>query len=62
METTKRKLSPNPRENANFLSLIFFTWTIPLFRRGYAKVLKFDDIFQPLQVDRSNSLGDRLEA
>lgn len=62
METTKRKLPPNPRESANILSLIFFSWTIPLFRKGYEKTLKFDDVFQPLQVDRSNSLGDRLEA
>ncbi|XP_031636354.1 multidrug resistance-associated protein 4-like [Contarinia nasturtii] len=64
METSRRKLPtnpPNPREKANFLSLIFFTWTLPLFRKGYQKVLKFDDIFQSLTVDRSKSLGDRLE-
>lgn len=61
MESTKRKLPPNPREKTNLLSLLFFTWTIPLFKKGYGKVLELEDIFQPLKSDRSDKLGDRLE-
>lgn len=62
MESTHRHLPPNPREKTNFLSILFFTWTLPLFKKGYNKVLEFDDIFQPLKDDRSDALGDRLEA
>lgn len=61
MESTRRKLSPNPCEKTNFLSLLFFAWTIPIFKKGYAKVLEFHDIYQPLKSDKSDSLGDRLE-
>lgn len=62
MESTKQKFLANPREKTNFLSIILFTWTIPLFKRGYSKVLQMEDIYQPLKVDYSDSLGDRLEA
>lgn len=61
MESFRRKLPPNPREKANILSVLLFTWTLPLFRKGYAKILELEDIFQPLTSDRSESLGDRLE-
>lgn len=60
MESAKRKLPPNPREKANILSVLFFVWTLPLFKKGYAKVLELEDIFQPLTCDRSESLGNRL--
>lgn len=61
MESTKRTLPPNPREHSNILSILIFTWTIPLFKKGYAKILELDDIFQPLNADKSESLGDRLQ-
>lgn len=61
MEAVHRKLPPNPREKTNFLSILFFAWTIPLFKKGYTKVLLLEDIFQPLKCDKSTSLGDRLE-
>lgn len=61
MESIRRKLSPNPRETANILSRLFFTWTLPMFRKGYNKTLSMDDMYQPLNSDRSKSLGDRLE-
>lgn len=61
METVKTKLAPNPRENANIFSIVFFSWTLPLFKKGYSKVLEFEDIFQSLTCDRSEILGDRLE-
>lgn len=62
MESIYRNLSSNPREKANFFSVLFFAWTVPLFRKGNAKVLEMEDMFQPLKVDRSESLGNRLEA
>lgn len=52
---------PNPRESANILSQLFLTWTIPLFVKGYKKELEMEDVYQPLNEDRSDSLGDRLE-
>lgn len=61
MESTQIRLPVNPRESVNFLSKLLFTWTIPLFQKGYRKVLHLPDIFQPLTSDKSGSLGDRLE-
>lgn len=61
MESTKQKFQPNPRDNTNFLSTIFFIWIIPFFKKGYTKVLQMDDMFRPLKCDHSDLLGDRLE-
>lgn len=61
MESIQRKQPLNPCDNANILSKIFLTWTLPFFKKGYKKVLQIDDIFQPLINDRSDTLGDRLE-
>lgn len=61
MESGRRKFSSNPRERANILSTLFFTWTIPMFVKGYKKDLEMHDMYQPLTCDRSDSLGDRLE-
>lgn len=54
-------LGENPREKAGLLSILLFAWTVPIFRRGYAKVLELKDMFRPLNVDRSDQLGNRLE-
>lgn len=61
MESARRKLLANPHETANIWSSLFFTWTVPMFQKGYRKELEMDDIYQPLHCDRSNKLGDRLE-
>lgn len=61
MESTQYKLPPNPCDNANFLSKIIFAWTVPFFKKGYAKVLQLEDMFQPMTCDKSESLGNRLE-
>ncbi|XP_055540741.1 ATP-binding cassette sub-family C member 4-like [Wyeomyia smithii] len=61
MEAIRRKLPQNPRESANFLSILTFWWTIDLFKKGYTKVLELQDLFRPLEVDKSDALGDRLE-
>lgn len=62
MESARIEHPANPREDANFLSKLFFTWTIPFFRKGYKKILQIDDVYKPLSCDRSQQLGDRLEA
>lgn len=61
MDASRRKLLDNPRERAGLLSVLLFYWTIPLFKKGYGKVLQLEDIFKPLNVDRSDSLGNRLD-
>lgn len=61
MEAGKRKLLENPRQKANCLSVLFFGWSIPFYKRSYNKVLKISDVSEPLDVDRSKELGDRLE-
>ncbi|RLU20388.1 hypothetical protein DMN91_006997 [Ooceraea biroi] len=61
MDTTKRKSKPNPREKANIISVLLWWWTLSLFKTGYKKVLEVEDLFDPLKVDRSTLLGDRLE-
>jgi ATP-binding cassette, subfamily C (CFTR/MRP), member 4 len=61
MEAIGKPLLENPRENANIFSVLTFWWTIDLFKTGYRKVLELNDLFKPLKVDESASLGDRLE-
>lgn len=61
MESGSRKLQPNPRQTANLFSIIFFGWTIPLFKQTYDKILDYGDVCEPLPDDRSKALGDRLE-
>ncbi|XP_055319307.1 ATP-binding cassette subfamily C member 4-like [Sitodiplosis mosellana] len=60
MESTQYKLPPNPCDSANCLSKILFAWTVPFFKKN-AKVLKLDDMFQPMTCDKSETLGNRLE-
>ncbi|XP_034942392.1 probable multidrug resistance-associated protein lethal(2)03659 isoform X1 [Chelonus insularis] len=61
MDASKAKVHPNPREKSNILSVLFWTWTLKLFRTGYSKILGPADLFDPLKTDRSGVLGDRLE-
>ena len=61
METGKRKFQSNPRQTASILSIIFFGWTIPFFKRSYKKILDPNDVSEPLVIDQSSTLGDRLE-
>lgn len=61
MESVRRKLLTNPREKANVVSVLFFWWTIGMFKKGYRKVLDLTDLYQPRNVDRSEKLGDRLD-
>lgn len=61
MESGTRKLQTNPRERANWLSILFFAWTIPIFKRTHGKLLDASDVNEPLKEDQSYVLGNRLE-
>ncbi|KAG4077286.1 hypothetical protein HA402_009915 [Bradysia odoriphaga] len=61
MESVRRTLQPNPREKANIISVLLFWWTIGIFKKGYKKVLELHDLWQPLSVDHSEKLGNRLD-
>ncbi|KAL7292212.1 hypothetical protein TKK_0014165 [Trichogramma kaykai] len=62
MESKQVNSLPNPRAKANVVSVLLWTWTLRLFKKGYSKVLKFEDLYVTLKEDRSNYLGDRLES
>ncbi|XP_072393683.1 ATP-binding cassette sub-family C member 4-like [Diabrotica undecimpunctata] len=61
MDIAKENYNPNPRDGANVFSVLFFSYTIEMFRKGYRKVLDVDDLYNPIRSDRSTVLGDRLE-
>nr|XP_023028383.1 multidrug resistance-associated protein 4-like [Leptinotarsa decemlineata] len=61
MDVTKETYNPNPRQNANIFSILFFGYTIPIFRKGRKKTLDVEDLYNPLDNDRSTLLGNRLE-
>lgn len=61
MESARLKLTPNPCENANFLSKLFFIWTIPFYKIRYKNEINMNDLYGPLKSDRSELLGNRLE-
>uniref|UniRef100_A0A182JYC3 Uncharacterized protein n=1 Tax=Anopheles christyi TaxID=43041 RepID=A0A182JYC3_9DIPT len=62
MEATRVGLSPNPRQKANFLSILTFWWTMDMFRKGYNQTFDIGDLYTPLEEDRADRLGDRLES
>lgn len=61
MESARLKLPENPCENANFLSKLFFLWTIPFYKIRYKTEVNLNDVYAPLTSDRSETLGNRLE-
>ncbi|XP_057653050.1 ATP-binding cassette sub-family C member 4-like [Diorhabda carinulata] len=61
MDIAKENYNPNPRDSANVFSVMFFTYTVDMFKKGYRKVLDVDDLYNPIRSDRSALLGDRLE-
>lgn len=61
MESSRRIFAVNPREKTNIFSVLTFVWTLPLFKKGFSKILQLDDIYGPLKCDRSETLGERLE-
>lgn len=61
MDTGNREYLPNPRDSAGVISVVFYLWMIPLFRKGYYKILELSDVYLPRRADRSITLGQRLE-
>ncbi|XP_062563100.1 probable multidrug resistance-associated protein lethal(2)03659 [Armigeres subalbatus] len=61
MEAPKVKLCNNPRQNASFLSVLTFWWTVDMFRKGSTKTLELSDLYKPLEDDHADKLGDQLE-
>ncbi|CAG9814465.1 unnamed protein product [Phaedon cochleariae] len=61
MDITKESYNPNPRDKANPLSVLLFSYTYDIFKKGHRKTLDVDDLYNPIESDRSTVLGDRLE-
>jgi hypothetical protein len=50
-----------PKERANCLSILFFTWIGPLLRLGWKRPLQDEDIYTVMHSDHSSTLGTKLE-
>ena len=63
MDSSQKKinLSTNPRKEGSILSILFYLWVNPLLSKGYKKELEQNDLYQVLDEDCSNFLGDKLE-
>jgi len=57
----KKRHNVNPRTTANLLSLITFWWVLDIFKLGYKRDLKIEDLYDALDEHRSDFLGDKLE-
>nr|XP_023027814.1 multidrug resistance-associated protein 4-like [Leptinotarsa decemlineata] len=58
---TRTERKKNPRENANFFSIVTFTFTFPLFRKSLKRDLEDNDIYDVLPNFSSKKLGEKLE-
>ncbi|XP_069858835.1 ATP-binding cassette sub-family C member 4 [Dipodomys merriami] len=56
-----RELKPNPLQDANLCSRVFFWWLNPLFKIGHQRKLEEDDMYSVLPQDRSKHLGEELQ-
>lgn len=54
-------MKPNPLQDANLCSRLFFWWLNPLFKAGHKRRLEEDDMFSVLPEDRSKYLGEELQ-
>ena len=63
MNSSNKKihLSTNPRKNASLFSIWFYQWVTPLMRKGSKKELEQSDLYDVLDEDCSNYIGDKLE-
>ncbi|CAI9178863.1 unnamed protein product [Rangifer tarandus platyrhynchus] len=52
---------PNPLQDANFCSRLFFWWLNPLFKIGHKRRLEEDDMYAVLPEDHSQHLGEELQ-
>ncbi|XP_075236831.1 putative multidrug resistance-associated protein lethal(2)03659 isoform X2 [Lycorma delicatula] len=58
----KTEKPENPRETANPLSVLTFSWLLRLFIVGYKRELEVTDLYSPLYEHRSDVLGDKFES
>ncbi|XP_027711485.1 multidrug resistance-associated protein 4 [Vombatus ursinus] len=61
MQLVYEDAKPNPLQNANLCSRIFFWWLNPLFQIGHKRRLEEDDMYSLLPEDRSKTLGEELQ-
>lgn len=52
MESVRRNLLANPREKANWVSVLLFWWTLGIFKVDAKKNLALEDMFQPLKFEQ----------
>ncbi|XP_025192678.1 probable multidrug resistance-associated protein lethal(2)03659, partial [Melanaphis sacchari] len=57
----KEKQLPNPRARANIFEILTFSWILNLFKTGQKKCLENNDMYAPLDDDKSSLLGLKLE-
>ncbi|KRT78583.1 ABC transporter ATP-binding protein, partial [Oryctes borbonicus] len=57
----KQQRKPNPRENANPISIITFLYTLPTFWNGFKRDLEEKDLYETLNEHKSSYLGDKIE-
>ncbi|XP_005374166.1 PREDICTED: multidrug resistance-associated protein 4 isoform X2 [Chinchilla lanigera] len=56
-----QQAKPNPLQDANLCSRVFFWWLNPLFKTGHKRRLEEDDMYSVLPQDRSKYLGEELQ-
>ncbi|XP_076646648.1 putative multidrug resistance-associated protein lethal(2)03659 isoform X1 [Halictus rubicundus] len=60
MDKSHRTELKNPRQKANLLSILSFSWIWKLFVKGYKRELNEGDLYSPLREDKSSVLGQRI--
>nr|XP_014335662.1 PREDICTED: multidrug resistance-associated protein 4 isoform X2 [Bos mutus] len=61
MQPVYPEVKPNPLQNANLCSRLFFWWLNPLFKIGHKRRLDKNDMYSVLPEDRSQHLGEELQ-
>ncbi|XP_054098442.1 ATP-binding cassette sub-family C member 4 isoform X4 [Callithrix jacchus] len=56
-----QEVKPNPLQDANLCSRVFFWWLNPLFKIGHKRRLEEDDMYSVLPEVRSQHLGEELQ-
>ena len=57
MEQVRIQQKKNPRDEAGFLSIVFFWWMNPLLALGYNRDLELEDLYGPRKEDQSEVGG-----
>ncbi|CAG9800858.1 unnamed protein product [Chironomus riparius] len=59
--TKRKQLQRCPRENANILSYLTFTWAFPMFLRGRKQAINDENLFKPLDEQVASKLSSDIE-